>query len=94
MLGWKRVPYGRLGGRKVVVGKMKKISNSTRQHKQHKINMHVINLVGSALRGNTVTTVISILGLSTFSTSHTPSPFTSDIPHTHFNGHPEVILIL
>jgi hypothetical protein len=41
-----------------------------------------------------VMTMISVLRLSAFSTSHTPSPFTLDIPHTHFNRHPEVILIL
>jgi hypothetical protein len=33
---------------------------------------------------------ISILGLSAFSTSHTPSPFTSDILHTCFNGIPKL----
>jgi hypothetical protein len=35
-----------------------------------------------------------ILRHSAFLTSHIPSPFTLDIPHTRFNGHPEVILIL
>jgi hypothetical protein len=41
-----------------------------------------------------VMTAISILGLSAFLTSHISSPFTLDIPHTRFNGHPEVTLIL
>jgi hypothetical protein len=45
------VPYVRSGGRNEVIGKMKIFSNSTCQHNQHKINMHVISLVGSALRG-------------------------------------------